>query len=46
MILALLSLFLIYPLVTFAHCPLCIGGVLVLTFLVYEIGVKKLFWDF
>jgi len=27
---------------TFAHCPLCVGGVLVLTFLGYEIGVERI----
>jgi hypothetical protein len=46
MILGLLSLFLIYPLVAFAHCPLCVGGVLVLTFLGYEIGVKRIVLGF
>ena len=28
--------FLFFPFITFAHCPLCVGGVLVLTFLGYE----------
>ena len=46
MILRVLSLFLIYPLVAFAHCPLCVGGVLVLTFLGYEIGVKRIVLGF
>ena len=46
MILGLLSLFLIYPFVVFAHCPLCVGGVLVLTFLGYEIGVKRIVLGF
>ena len=30
------------PFMTFAHCPLCVGGVLVLTFLGYEIGVERI----
>ena len=46
MILGLLSLFLTYPFLAFAHCPLCVGGVLVLTFLGYEIGVKKIVLGF
>ena len=38
--------FLFFPFITFAHCPLCVGGVLVLTFLGYEIGVKKVVLGF
>jgi len=34
------------PLVSFAHCPLCVGGVLVLTFLGFELGVKKIVLGF
>jgi hypothetical protein len=45
-ILRLLILFLVYPSITFAHCPLCVGGVLVLTFLGYEIGVKRIVLGF
>jgi hypothetical protein len=42
----LLILFLVYPSITFAYCPLCVGGVLVLTFLGYEIGVKRIVLGF
>jgi hypothetical protein len=38
--------FLFFPFITFAYCPLCVGGVLVLTFLGYEIGVKKVVLGF
>jgi hypothetical protein len=34
------------PFITFAHCPLCVGGVLILTFLGYEIGIKRIVWGF
>jgi len=38
--------FLFFPFITFAYCPLCVRGVLVLTFLGYEIGVKKIVLGF
>jgi hypothetical protein len=43
---AFLLILLLLPFITFAHCPLCVGGVLVLTFLGYEIGVKKIVLGF
>ncbi len=46
MILRLLILFLAYPFTVFAHCPLCVGGVIILTFLGYEIGVKRIVLGF
>jgi len=36
----------LFPLVSFAYCPLCIGGVFVITFLGYEFGVKKVVLGF
>jgi hypothetical protein len=41
-----LLILLLVPFITFAHCPLCVGGVLVLTFLGYEIGVKRIVLGF
>jgi hypothetical protein len=41
-----LLILLLVPFITFAHCPLCVGGVLVLTFLGYEIGVKRIVLEF
>ncbi len=43
--LLVLILFLL-PEVSFAHCPLCVGGVLAITFLGYELGVKKIAMGF
>jgi hypothetical protein len=37
----ILSLTILFPLISFAHCPLCVGGVLVITFLGFELGMKK-----
>ena len=41
-----LLILLLVPFITFAHCPLCVGGVLILTFLGYEIGVKRIVLGF
>jgi hypothetical protein len=41
-LLIFLLILLLVPFITFAHCPLCVGEVLVLTFLGYEIGVKRI----
>jgi len=41
-----LLILLLVPSITFAHCPLCVGGVLVLTVLGYEIGVKRIVLGF
>jgi len=43
---AFLLILLLLPFITFAYCPLYVGGVLVLTFLGYEIGVKKIVLGF
>ena len=39
-------LILFLPFIAFSHCPLCVGGVLILTFLGYEFGVKKIVLGF
>jgi len=44
--LILLSILLLVPIGVFAHCPLCIGSVLVLTFLGYEFGFKRIVLGF
>jgi hypothetical protein len=43
---AFLLIVLLLPFITFAHCPLCVGGVLVLTFFGYELGFKKIVLGF